>query len=140
MRHLPARTRLALGLAGLLAVAAPLTGCATTYDQALAPDTAPSTTTTLPTGTTDQILERLRTEAFTLSNIIVDGGDSTEAYDALSDLWVAARPDVVAKRPDLVDGFDRAIAMCKKAVDFKRGADADKAARNLDVLVNAYSG
>jgi hypothetical protein len=133
MRRLPlVLLSAALGIASLA-------GCATTYDAALVPDTAPATTTTLPAGTTTELLERLRSQSLALSSIVIDGGDSSEAYDALSDLWAAARPDVVAERPDLIDGFDRALAMCQKAVQYKRGADADKAARNIDVLVSAWS-
>lgn len=125
-------------LSAALAVAS-LAGCATTYDAELVPDTAPATTTTLPAGTTAELLERLRTQSVSLSSIVIDGGDSREAYDSLADLWAAARPDVAAERPDLIDGFDRALAMCQKAVQYKRGADADKAARNIDVLVSAWA-
>jgi hypothetical protein len=133
MRQLPlVLLSAALGIASLA-------GCATTYDAALVPDTTPATTTTLPTGTTDELLEQLRSQSLSLSAIVIDGGDSSEAYDALSDLWAAARPDVVAERPDLIDGFDRALAMCQQAVQYQRGADADKAARNIDVLVSAWS-
>jgi hypothetical protein len=131
--------RLALALLPATLGIVSLAGCATTYDAALVPDTAPATTTTLPAGTTTELLERLRSQSLALSSIVIDGGDSSEAYEALSDLWAAARPDVVAERPDLIDGFDRALAMCQKAVQYKRGADADKAARNIDQLVSAWS-
>jgi hypothetical protein len=131
--------RLALALLPATLGIISLAGCATTYDDALVADTTPATTTTLPVGTTDELLERLRSQSLALSSIVIDGGDSSEAYDALSDLWAAARPDVAAERPDLIDGFDRALAMCQKAVQYKRGADADKAARNIDVLVSAWS-
>lgn len=133
MRHL---TRVVL-VAGLALGA--LAGCSTTYDETLVRDTSPATTTTLPTGTTTELLERLRTQSLELSSLIIDEGDPREAFDAMSDLWQAARPDVAEQRPDLVDGFDRALAMCQKAVQFKRGADADKAARNIGVLVDAWS-
>jgi hypothetical protein len=131
--------RLALALLPATLGIVSLAGCATTYDDALVADTTPATTTTLPVGTTDELLERLRSQSLALSSIVIDGGDSSEAYEALSDLWAAARPDVVAERPDLIDGFDRALAMCQKAVQYKRGADADKAARNIDQLVSAWS-
>ncbi|MEX0847968.1 MAG: hypothetical protein WD023_09335 [Ilumatobacteraceae bacterium] len=138
MRRPPPRFSLVV-VATALVVIAPLAGCATTYDEALVADTAPATTTTLPTGTTAEILERLRTQSVALSGVMIDGGDTTEAYDSLADLWAAARPDVQAARPDLIDGFDRSLAMSKKAVDYKRAADADKAARNIDALVSAYT-
>lgn len=131
--------RLALALLPATLGIVSLAGCATTYDDALVADTTPATTTTLPVGTTGELLERLRSQSLALSSIVIDGGDSSEAYEALSDLWAAARPDVVAERPDLIDGFDRALAMCQKAVQYKRGADADKAARNIDQLVSAWS-
>lgn len=133
MRRLPS-----LALAAVL-VLVPLAGCSTTYDETLVEDTTPSTTTTLPTGTTTELLGRLRDQSLELSTRIIDTGGSREAVEAMSDLWDAARPDVVAQRPDLVDGFDRALAMSQKAVQFKRGADADKAARNISVLVDAFT-
>ena len=131
MRRLPS-----VALAAALSVV-PLAGCSTTYDETLVKDTTLATTTTLPTGTTTELLERLREQSLELSALIVDRGGSREAYDAMADLWDVARADVVAQRPDLVDGFDRALAMCQKAVQYKRGADADKAARNIGVLVDA---
>lgn len=134
MRH----RLLSVTLATSLSVV-PLAGCSTTYDESLVEDTTPSTTTTLPTGTTTELLERLRDQSLELSALIIDRGGSREAYEAMAALWDAARADVVAQRPDLVDGFDRALAMCQKAVQYKRGADADKAARNIGVLVDAWT-
>jgi hypothetical protein len=131
--------RLTLAVLAAACAAMPLAGCSTTYDEALVRDTTPATTTTLPSGTTTELLERLRTESLRLSGVMIDGGNARQAYDSLSDLWDAARPDVAAQRPDLLDGFDRALAMCQNAVQYKRGADADKAARNIDVLVSAWS-
>ncbi|MFZ4812021.1 MAG: hypothetical protein ACOYL9_11810 [Ilumatobacteraceae bacterium] len=114
------------------------TGCATTYDKALVADTSPSTTTSLPTGSATELLGQMRTEAFGLSSLIVDGGDDTAAAERIAVLWKVAKPEVQRERSDLVDGFDQAVAMCQRAVQFRRGADADKAARNIDQLVTAF--
>jgi hypothetical protein len=123
---------------GALVVA--LTACATTYDESLVKDTSPATTTTVPTGTAAELLPQMASEAIRLSGVMIDGGDSESVSEQISALWTAARNEVIATRPDLVDGFDQNVAMCARAVRFKRAADADKAARNLTALADAYLG
>jgi hypothetical protein len=126
----------------LLAVAVPLAaGCAsTTYDETLATSatTAVATTTTLPTGTADELLERLRAEAASLSTVMIDEGDDDAVVARISALWDAASREVGATRPDLSVSFENAVALSRKAVQFGRAADADKASLNFDALVDAY--
>jgi hypothetical protein len=115
-----------------------LAGCATTYDSSLAPDTAPATTTTLPSGAAADLLPRLEASAVGLSSVMIDGGDDEAVSEQIDSLWTAARAEVSSSRPDLVDGFDQNVALVAKAVRFKRAADADKAANNLSMLVDAF--
>lgn len=118
-----------------------LTACTATYDPTLVADTTlpVATTTTLPTGSTAELLERLSTEASALSGVMIDGGDRRAALERIQVLWRAAEPGVRSERPDLVPGFERAIAMCERAVQYQRAADADKAARNITALVEVLS-
>jgi hypothetical protein len=115
-----------------------LASCATTYDQTLVRDTAPATTTTLPTGPAAVLLPRLGTEAAGLSAVMIAGGDDDSISDQISSLWAAARHEVSTTRPDLVGGFDSSVALVARAVRFKRAADADKASKNLTFLIDSY--
>ena len=112
----------------------------TTYDDALVADTAPATTTTLPTGTMEQLLADLLAESGALSGVMIADGDEGAAGERIASVWAAVRSDVQAARPDLVDEFDAAVAMCDRAIEFSRAADADKAARNITALVDAVLG
>ncbi|MBI5088046.1 MAG: hypothetical protein HZB15_04030 [Actinobacteria bacterium] len=125
-------------VAALAVCLAALSGCATTYDSTLVADTAPATTTTVPTGAAADLLPRLEAEALGLSSVMIDGGDDEAVSEQIDSLWTAARAEVSSARPDLVDGFDQNVALVAKAVRFKRAADADKAANNLSLLIDAY--
>jgi hypothetical protein len=125
-------------LAVVALAAAVLSACATTYDPALVKDTSPATTTTLPSGPAADLLPRLAAEADRLSGVMIAEGDDNTISEQIASLWAATRDEVKAGRPDLVDGFDQNVAMVAKAVKFKRAADADKAAKNLTVLVAAF--
>jgi hypothetical protein len=127
----------------LVAVTLLATGCAsTTYDETLATTatTAVATTTTVPTGTAAELLPRLRDEAASLSGVMIDEGDADAVAERIVALWEAAGQEVGRTRPDLVDSFDDNVALVLKAVQFSRAADADKASKNFDALVDAYLG
>jgi hypothetical protein len=120
-------------------VVAGLSACAaTTYDAALVADTSPATTTTLPTGSAADLLPQLQAEAARLSSVMIAEGDDQAISQQIAALWAAVRDEVHSDRPDLVAAFDQNVAMVARAVQFKRAADADKAARNLTALVTAY--
>ena len=124
----------------VVAVAFGLSACSpTTYDETLATTvTIETTTTTIPSGAAADLLPVLLDEARSLSGVMIDDGDTGPVVERITALWDAARAEVLEQRPDLIDGFDASVALANKAVQFKRAADADKAARNFDVLVKAY--
>ena len=53
-------------------------------------------------------------------------------------LWAAVRQEVAHEAPELLGDFDANVGRLATAVEFKRAADADKAATNLGVLVDFY--
>ncbi|MCX6520519.1 MAG: hypothetical protein NTZ21_07630 [Actinobacteria bacterium] len=133
----------ALPVSLLLAVTLLSTGCAsTTYDETLATSatTAPATTTTVPTGSAAELLPRLRDEAASLSGVMIDEGDADAVAARIVALWEAAGQEVGRTRPDLVVSFDDNVALVLKAVRYLRAADADKASKNFDALVDAFLG
>jgi len=118
-----------------------LASCATTYDTSLATEQAStSTSSTLPAGTPEELLPRLLAEATGLSDLMQAGGDADGSSQRIQELWDAVKTEVNAHRPDLFFDFSSNVALSQRAVRFKRAADADKAARNLGVLVDAYLG
>jgi hypothetical protein len=131
-----------VGLITTLAVAVlGLGACApTTYDSELVATTTTAVTTTVPTGTAVDLLPRMVVEGQSVGGLMVDDGDARAAVERLTALWNVVRDEVAASRPDLIDGFDQQVDRFQRAVQFKRAADADKSARNLVVLVDAYLG
>ena len=114
----------------------------TTYDPTFATSatTAAPTTTVLPVGTAAELLPRLRTEAASLSGVMIDEGDEDGVYERILALWDAVKTEVGQARPDLLPGFEQNIALVGKAVQFSRAADADKASKNIDALVSSFLG
>jgi hypothetical protein len=131
-----------VGLIAALCVAVlGLGACAaTTYDSELVATTTIAVTTTVPTGTAVDLLPRMVVEGQSVGGLMVDGGDARAAVERLTALWNVVRDEVAASRPDLIDGFDQQVDRFQRAVQYKRAADADKSARNLVVLVDAYLG
>lgn len=123
--------------AGAVALAL-LGACAeTTVDpvETTAPPVA--TSTTLPTGTTAELLDRLIAETGALSELVVEGDGEDDALARIEALWTAAQPGVEEARPDLLEQFEDAMGYARRAVERRRPADADKAAQNLRTLTNA---
>jgi len=127
-----------LAVAGALALGA----CSTTYDEEIAADesaaAAPTTSTTLPAGTAAELLPLLADEAGNLSTLMIDGGDASAAAARIEQYWAAVKDEVNAARPDLLSDFAANVRRCSTAVQYKRAADADKASKNLDALIDTF--
>ena len=87
-----------------------------------------------------ELLPELSTELSRLSALIVANEGDEASFERIAALWAAARVEVAQQRPELVDGFERAIGLAQNGVERRRPADADKAFRNLTSLVDAYVG
>lgn len=110
----------------------------TTYDETRATTAEVAPSTTMPTGSVDELLQRLRSEALALSGVMIDDGDDDAVVERIEALWQAVRGDVAERRDDLVEEFDANVARCAAAVQSRRAADADKAAKNIQALVAAF--
>ncbi len=127
-------------------VASVLTGLlgATACSPTTIVDTSSSTTVAVgPDGSTpvttivdgDPLEEMVRL-TLGLGNEIVDG-DSKSRLATIGELWAGARPSVDDIDPALGREIDHQLELITTAVDRKRPADADKAARNLATVVEA---
>jgi hypothetical protein len=128
----------ALSAAAVAMLGVVVSACApTTYDATLATTTTPSTTT-LPTGTAAELLEAILNEVEDLGRRVAENDADTLAVERIEQLWAGIADEVTAARPDLAEDFDFVITRCRLAVDRQRPADADRAYKNLVVLVDEY--
>ena len=125
----------------ILATAVLLPGCATTII-----DTAPTTTvvaptTTIPSGTNEQLLEQMR---LTISDIstAMSASDKAKAKSLLADLqlaWDVLQPQIADKGEQLTQDLQRLIDLADSAVMRNRPADADKALRFLQIVIESLA-
>ncbi len=98
-------------------------------------------TTTLPiVGTTAELLAEMSTQMSRLSSQIGGSGDEKATLQRIDAIWLIARPDVEATRPELVGGIDTTVDMARTAVVRIRPADGDKAFQLFSGLVDRYTG
>lgn len=131
------RTRLVGGvLAGVLTV-----GCSpTTYVDTSTTTSVAVTTTTLPTGTLEELLPVMLAEVQDLPRRVAEADAPGAAATRIEQLWAAARPAVETDWTDLVESFEFVVRRCRAAADRKRPADADRAFKNLTTIVNTILG
>ena len=125
----------------ILAMAVLLPGCATTII-----DTAPTTTvvapnTTIPSGTNEQLLEQMR---LTISDIstAMSASDKAKAKSLLANLqlaWDVLQPQIADKGEQLTQDLQRLIDLADSAVTRNRPADADKALRFLQIVIESLA-
>jgi hypothetical protein len=127
----------ALVTVGMIGV---LSACSTTYDTSATTPPSAAAVTTLPlaAATTDEQLAAIAAEVGALSERLVDNDAQRDALARIQVQWAAARPTIAADRPELLDGFDSAMAQVERSVERRRPADADKAARSLSALIAAF--
>lgn len=126
---------LTLAIAGSLVV-----GCTpTTYDESIVTneDTAPPTSVAVSTDPVE-VLPQMLAEVAGLARRVVEGDGDGDAADRIELMWLAIEPTVRDERPELVSGFDFVVRRCRAAADRNRPADADRAFKNLEELVDAY--
>ena len=130
----------------LLGVLLVLTGCSTTYDRTAGTTVAPMnvSTTTLPTGTVEELLPRLVEAMLGLSSLIgpnQSGQTKSGKADQLSlinELWNAAETELITVDPVAAESLGRLVDLSNTAVTANHPADADKAARFAGQVVDNY--
>jgi hypothetical protein len=133
----PIPVLLAAGLVGVVGLAA----CNdVTYDASAttAPKVATSTTAFVPTGSPKELLASIADEVGSLSERLVENDGQKAVLARVLAEWAAVRPTIEAQRPELLAGFDSVVAQVQRSVERRRPADADKAAKNLAVLIRSY--
>ena len=130
----------AAALAPLTALSlATVSACSpTTYDSSATTVTAAEVTTTLPTGTAAELLPLMLAEVEGLPLRVMNADGDGAAATRIEQLWAAIQPEIEANYPELIPDFEFVVRRCRQAADRNRPADADRAAKNLAALVDAY--
>ena len=125
----------------VLAMAVLLPGCATTIIDTAPTTTAVAPTTTIPSGTNEQLLEQMR---LTISDIstAMSASDKTKAKSLLANLqlaWYVLQPQIADKGEQLTQDLQRLIDLADSAVTRNRPADADKALRFMQIVIESLT-
>ena len=119
------------------------TGCATTINLAAPTTLAQPAVTTLPNGTTDELFVKLKSTLSELS-LAITNQDKPRAKTTLAtvlNIWGALQPQIVAEGGETVDqtvlDLQRIIDLASSSVQRTRPADADKALRFLDLVLQS---
>ncbi len=124
-----------------VALLVPLAACSpTTYDDSAAETVPAATSTTLPSGTAAELLPVMLAEVEGLSAKVMANSGDADAATRIEQLWAAIEDEVAADHPDLFGDFEFVVSRCRLAADRNRPADADRALKNLTVLVDAVLG
>ena len=131
----------ATALFGVLVIAG--TGCATTINLAAPTTLAQPAVTTLPSGTTSELFGQMKSTLSELS-LAITNEDKPRAKTTLATLlniWETLQPQIVAEGSATVDqtveDMQRIIDLASSSVLRTRPADADKALRFLDLVIQS---
>ena len=117
---------------------AALAACSpTTYDGAATTVEVSATVSTLPTGTVAELLPLMQVEVDDLSARVAADSGAGAAAARIQHYWDAITDEVAADHPQLVSDFEFVVRLCHDAAEHRRPANADRAAKNLDTLVDA---
>ena len=98
------------------------------------------TTTVVYSGPAAELLPELGDAMSELSAQISEDGNADQATAArIAAIWAAAKPEIEADRPDLIESFETTVVWATYAVERNRPADADKAYSLLTGLIDNYT-
>ena len=124
----------------LLATSLLIGGCTpTTYDESATADQEQTTTiVSLPSSDPIAVLPQMLAEVADLARRVAESDGDGAAATRIEEMWAAIEPTVTDERPELLSGFDFVVRRCRAAADRDRPADADRALKNLQSLVETY--
>ena len=138
--HLLRQVRTCVLIGALIAVAS---SCATTINLAAPTTLAQPTVTTLPTGTINELFGQMQSTLSELS-LAITNEDKPRAKTTLAtvlDIWGALQPQIVAEGGETADqtveDVQRIVDLASSSVQRTRPADADKALRFLDLVIQS---
>lgn len=118
-----------------------LASCATTIVETSPTTTATPSTTTIPSGSTTELVAELQDRLDQLS-IATFAQDKPKAKSILADIeavWLALEPKATSEGEQFLADLTRIIDLARTSVVRNRPAEADKAARFMQLLVDSSS-
>ncbi len=118
-----------------------LASCATTIVETSPTTTVTPSTTTIPSGSTTELVTELQDRLDQLS-IATFAQDKPKAKSILADIeavWLALEPKATSEGEQFVADLTRIIDLARTSVVRNRPAEADKAARFMQLLVDSSS-
>jgi hypothetical protein len=119
------------------------TGCATTINLSAPTTLAQPSVTTLPTGTTVELYEQLKSTLSDLS-LAITNEDKPRAKTTLAtvlNIWEALKPQIESAGGETVEqtvaDMQRIVDLASSSVQRTRPADADKAVRFLNLVIQS---
>ena len=138
--HLLRQVRAVVLISALIAVAS---SCATTINLSAPTTLAQPAVTTLPTGTISELFGQLKSTLSELS-LAITNEDKPRAKTTLAtvlNIWGVLQPQIVAAGGETVDqtveDMQRIVNLASSSVQRTRPADADKALRFLDLVIES---
>jgi len=138
--HVLRQVRTFVLISALIAVAS---SCATTINLSAPTTLAHPAVTTLPTGTTSELLGQLKFALSELS-LAITNEDKPRVKTTLAtvlNIWGVLQPQIVAAGGETVDqtveDMQRIVNLASSSVQRTRPADADKALRFLDLVIES---
>jgi hypothetical protein len=130
-------------LLAVLATAGLAVGLAACGQSEVVPAQATTTTVAVdeaaPTGSPEELLAFVRDRSLELGLRIAEGG-SREALEQIEQAWAAAGPGIEDVNGTAYRTVDSMVGLLRVAVERRRPADADKAARNIDAVYERLVG
>ena len=118
-----------------------LASCATTIVETSPTTTVTPSTTTIPSGSTTELVTELQDRLDQLS-IATFAQDKPKAKSILADIeavWLALEPKATSEGEQFLADLTRIIDLARTSVVRNRPAEADKAARFMQLLVDSSS-
>jgi hypothetical protein len=128
-----ARTTLAVLIVSLVS----LTSCATTFIDTAPTTTAVAPTTTIPSGTPDELFAQMQQTIALLSKALSESnkGVARLRLAEIESIWSTLKPQVAERGDQFVEDIQRIIDLAISSIERNRPADADKSLRFLTLVI-----
>lgn len=114
-----------------------LTSCATTIIDTAPTTTAVAATTTLPSGTPDELFAQMQETIAFLSKALSESnkGVAKVRLAEIESIWSTLKPQVTDRGDQFVEDIQRIVDLAISSIERNRPADADKALRFLTLVM-----
>jgi hypothetical protein len=128
-----ARTTLAVLIVSLVS----LTSCATTFIDTAPTTTAVAPTTTIPSGTPDELFAQMQQTIALLSKALSESnkGVARLRLAEIESIWSTLKPQVAERGDQFVEDIQRIVDLAISSIERNRPADADKSLRFLTLVI-----